>query len=475
MASKMEYKPIPPSPHRFRPRVIIHGGAGNITPETLPPDLYSQYRESLLTIITKTHDYMFSHDDNHYQPSSLSTATYAVTLLEDNPLFNAGHGAVFTRDGYNELEASIMVSHPGSYPKRGVGVAGLRHVRNPILLAKAILEHGQDDLLGKPSQHTAPPVQNQNMLDVPSAQGHTLIHGLAAEQLAKQYGLDLVPQSYFYTQKRWEEHTRALDREKNNPEKNLATYSTEEYLPQGTVGAVTVDAQGIITVATSTGGLTNKLTGRIGDTPSVGAGFWAEEWAEEGDPSGYAELRCQRGPAVVISDALKGLMADCLPTPFKYTPVYQTLKLMTTRSMAVSGTGNGDSFLRTAAARTVGAMARFGRISTKEAVARVAGPGGELEKSAGDRWGLTGEGAGGIIGIEAVEVQDEKGELIDMRCEILQDFNCGGMFRAWIDSRSHAHFRVWHQDGSTPVGYGSEDIFGIDLRKAATKGEAISF
>lgn len=470
MTAKMEYKPIPPSPARFKPQIIIHGGAGNITPETLPPDRYSQYRESLLTIIGKTHHYMFTPEPStNTFPSSLSTATYAVALLEDNPLFNAGHGAVFTRDGYNELEASIMVSHPGSYPKRGVGVTGLRHIRNPILLAKAILQHGEDDLLGRHSQSPS-----ANMLDVPNAQGHTLIHGPAAEQLAKQYNLAIVPQSYFYTQTRWDEHTRALERERQNPGKSLATYSKEEYLPQGTVGAVTLDEQGIITVATSTGGLTNKLTGRIGDTPSVGAGFWAEEWAEEGDPSGHAELRCRPGPVVVISNALKGLMADCLPSPFSYNPAFKTPKVVTTRAMAVSGTGNGDSFLRTAAARTVGAMARFGGVSSKEAVSKVAGPGGELEKSAGDRWGLTGEGAGGIIGIEIAEARDDNGMLLDARCGVLQDFNCGGMFRAWVDRRSHAHFRVWQPDGSTPAGYESEDVFGMDLRRASKRSEPIA-
>ncbi|KAK0744367.1 nucleophile aminohydrolase [Apiosordaria backusii] len=466
MTTKIEYKPQSPTPNRFRPRVIIHGGAGNISPSTLPPHRYKQYRESLLTIITKTHHYMFTVDASNSFPSSLSTATYAVTLLEDNPLFNAGHGAVFTRDGYNELEASIMVSHPESYPKRGVGVTGLRRVRNPILLAKAILEHGHDDLLGRhssPSSHSEP-------LDVPNAQGHTLLHGPAAEQLAKQYNLEIVPQSYFYTQTRWDEHTRALDREKQKPGEELATYSKEEYLPQGTVGAVTLDEQGVVTVATSTGGLTNKLTGRIGDTPSVGAGFWAENWAEKGNPSGVSDWKHRPGPAVVISDALRGLMADCLPTPFQHNPLPKTPRIVTTRSMAVSGTGNGDSFLRTAAARTVGAMARFGGISSVEAVSRVAGPGGELQNSAGDRWGLTGEGAGGIIGIETIEVQDDKGEKLDLRSEILQNFNCGGMFRAWVDRRSHAHVRVWREDQELPDGYWGEDE-AVDLRNPAIKGE----
>ena len=95
-------------------------------------------------------------------PSALQTSTHAVTLLEDNPLFNSGHGAVFTRDGINELEASVMVSR--GFAKRGVGVTGLRRVRNPILLARAILEHGDEDLgvggAGRPSAVT-PGVANR--------------------------------------------------------------------------------------------------------------------------------------------------------------------------------------------------------------------------------------------------------------------------------------------------------------------------
>src|SRR6478752_8713965 len=96
-------------------------------------------------------------------PSALETATYAVRLLEDSPLFNSGHGAVFTRDGAIELEASVMVSR--GYKKRGVGVMGLRHVKNPILLARAMLEHGEDDLEANPRG------VNSGDLDVPSAQG----------------------------------------------------------------------------------------------------------------------------------------------------------------------------------------------------------------------------------------------------------------------------------------------------------------
>src|SRR6478735_2021527 len=120
-------------------------------------------------------------------PSALETATYAVRLFEDSPLFNSGHGAVFTRDGFNELEASVMVSR--GYKKRGVGVMGLRRVKNPILLARAMLEHGEDDL--EPRSQDV----NPDGLDVPSAQGHSQLYGRAAEQLAEQYGLELADQS----------------------------------------------------------------------------------------------------------------------------------------------------------------------------------------------------------------------------------------------------------------------------------------
>lgn len=179
-------------------------------------------------------------------PTALEIATHAVTLLENNPLFNSGHGAVFTRDGVNELEASVMVSRGAA--KRGVGVTGLRRVRNPILLARKMLERGDDDLAGKsdlgwPSASASKSRDDDGAddgrpdgLDIPSAQGHTLIHGRSAELLAEKYGLELVGQGYFFTQTRWDEHVRALEREKKAPRMHSATWSSEEYLPQGTCG-----------------------------------------------------------------------------------------------------------------------------------------------------------------------------------------------------------------------------------------------
>ena len=374
-------------------------------------------------------------------PSALAVATHAVVLLEQNPLFNAGHGAVFTRDGINELEASVMVSR--GHAKRGVGVSGLRQVRNPILLARAVLERGEGDLLAKMGVETG--------LDVPSAQGHTHIHGAAAEQLAEGYGLEMVEDpKYFWTERRWLEHVRGLEREREG--KGVAGWCREEYLPQGTVGAVAVDEEGVVCAATSTGGLTNKLTGRVGDTPTVGAGFWAEEWVE----SGYASAQWRRpGPAVILSETLRGLMAECLPTPWMYAPLPSVRReeLVTTRSLAVSGTGNGDSFLRTAAARTVGSIARFAGDSSSVALSKIAGPGGDLQRSRGDRWGRTGEGEGGMIGIEGVVTRDGDGRVVETRSELLQDYNCGGMFRAWVDDKGVAFARVFREDREVPSSY----------------------
>lgn len=415
-------------------------------------------------------------------PSALEAATHAVTLLEDNPLFNSARGAVFTRDGTNELEASVMVSRGRA--KRGVGVSGLRHVRNPVLLARAVLERGDEDLAGRGGERRGQVGGGAGdadpHLDVPSAQGHTLIYGATAEVLARHYGLELVDPSYFFTQRRWDEHIRALKRSEEardaEGEDGSATWSRAEFLPQGTCGAIVLDADGVVCAATSTGGMTNKLTGRIGDTPVVGAGFWAEEWVEDGDPSGAGRTEADgweaareylQRPAtavVTLSASLRGLMADCLPTPCVYRPVpgLDGSRLWTTRSMAVSGTGNGDSFMRIDAVRTVGAIARFSGVSTAVALTRVAGPQGELQKSAEERWGKTGEGEGGMIGIECAVVRDIDGNVVETRGEVVQAHNCGGMFRAWIDDEGKAVARVWREDeeilGSYEGGGATEEL-----------------
>ncbi|KID77844.1 Isoaspartyl peptidase [Metarhizium brunneum] len=452
MQMQYEKQPPPSETRKTQPRIVIHGGAGNIVRANFPQDKYNAYRDALLAIITKTNQYITTPVKSSQKPSALDIACYAVRLLEDNPLFNSGHGAVFTRDGVNELEASVMVSR--GREKRGVGVMGLRHVRNPVLLARGVLEHGDQDLAPRGQAPCAAAVAGHR-LDVPSAQGHTQIWGPAAEQLARRYGLDMVDPSYFFTQQRWDEHVRALEREGRG--RGQGTWSADEYLPQGTCGAVALDEDGVVCAATSTGGMTNKLTGRIGDTPVVGAGFWAEEWEESGaaGPSAWERLTAAvraASPGISLAGPLKGLLADCFPTPFFYSPLREPHgETVVSRAMGASGTGNGDSFLRISAARTVAAMARWKPESTARALTNVVGPGGELQRSAGDRWGRTGEGEGGMIGIESIVERDAKsGQVVRVRSEIVMDYNCGGMYRAWVDDQGRARMSIWSNVGEDP-------------------------
>ena len=150
------------------------------------------------------------------------------------------------------------------YKKRGCGVVLLKHVKNPILLAREMLVRGEIDGGG-------------------GAQHHSVLGGPTLEALAREWGLDMVPESYHWTKKRWDEHKRGLRKSGvANPEWTQnpkwgpedEPWDGHEYLPQGTVGCVALDRYGTLAVATSTGGLTNKLSGRIGDTPTIGAGFW---------------------------------------------------------------------------------------------------------------------------------------------------------------------------------------------------------
>ncbi|CZR52301.1 related to asparaginase [Phialocephala subalpina] len=448
----MEYRKPSQS---ITPRLIIR----NILPSNLPPSKYKRYHDALLTILAESHRFLTSPSSfplsTASATSALDAATFAVSLLEDNELFNSGHGAVFTRDGVNELEASIMVSK--GKKKRGVGVMGLQHIKNPIKFVREMLLQGEKDLEGGNGEHRGPMIFGEEHFKLSSgAQGHSQLHKFCAEKLAEQWGLEMVDPSYFFVQARWDEHIKGLENEKKSQD---ATWHEEHFFPQGTCGVVALDSEGVICTATSTGGMTNKLTGRIGDTPTLGAGFWAEEWEEE-YASKAETLLSQSGPALTLSEALKGLMADCYPSPTTYSPLpsydFDPRTLVAGdrvfRSTGMSGTGNGDSFLRTNAVRTASAIARYRgtksgpKTSLQEAVTEISGPGGDLAKSAGSRWRKTGEGEGGIIGIELTLVVDENGQKKSATSHVVDDYNCGGMFRATIDKQGKAVMRVWKPD-----------------------------
>jgi L-asparaginase len=402
---------------KIKPRIIIHGGAGNITPDNLPPPQLARYRRSLLKILIASNKYLHSTP----APTALDVAVYAVSLFEDDPLFNCAKGAVFTRAGTNELEASVMISDPKFARKRGAGVMLVKKVKNPIKLAKEVLLRADEE----------------------ETNGHCQLSGDEVESLAKKWGMELVDEKYFWTKERWEQHRRGLEKESqqgmmpSNGEKaglrGDATWDPDEYYPQGTVGAVVLDANGLIAVATSTGGLTNKFPGRIGDTPTLGAGFFAEQWMEEiSKPHRYPV----ETPILdkLYDGSYLSIIQDCLPWGSSvFGPNYTSISERTVvkRSVAISGTGNGDSFLRLSACRTICAISRYSEpfVPLSESISRVAGPGGDLQQSAGDRWARTGEGEAGVIGIE----------LIDNKGQIGYDFN-RGMFRAYINDNGDA---VW--------------------------------
>lgn len=249
---------------KIKPRIIIHGGAGNITRLNLSNESYLAYRSALLSILHSSHDLLCKPD-----ATALDIATHAVALLEDNPLFNAGHGAVYTTAGTHELEASVMVSK--GYRKRGAGVMMVRRTKNPIKLAREMLIRGEET-------------------DGDGAGQHCQLAGETIDKLSERWGLEIVPPSYHWTKRRWDEHRRGLGqstdhdiyrRHKREADDRVdhsgldesggvslgpqdPSWNGKDYLPQGTVGCVALDSSGTLCVATSTGGLTNKLPGRIG-------------------------------------------------------------------------------------------------------------------------------------------------------------------------------------------------------------------
>jgi L-asparaginase len=437
-----------PIPAMFKPALIIHGGAGNIQRSRLPPDLYAQYHASLLSYLRSTKDLLNSG------ASALDAAVHAVSLLEDDELFNCGRGSVFTSAGTIEMEASVMVTTVNKATddetpisiKRGAGVMGLRNVRHPIQLARESLLRTGYDANGNPTG------DGGNM--------HSQLVAPYVEELARTWGLEFKPDGWFWTKRRWEEHRRGLRGE-----------AEPVSLSQGTVGCVCLDRWGNLAVATSTGGRTNKLPGRIGDTPTLGAGFWAEAWEEvlrDAQSMVYRSSVYQRDAEDASSGtaAIRRVVAECIPpivirflwpdTDTRSPSLERrsekqalldhesTPRRVRRRAVALSGTGNGDSFLRVAAARTACAMLRYSQASVPrslaEAVSAVAGPDGELQRSAGRRWDKTGEGEGGIIGIEAETVLDATGAGFHgeqkkglSRGKVVFDFNCGGMWRAWVE------------------------------------------
>lgn len=205
--------------------LVIHGGAGVITKKNMTPEKEKQYTVRLNEAL-KAGEKVLKKGG-----SGIDAVTAAIMVMENSPLFNAGKGAVFTAEGTNEMDASIM---DGRDLNAGA-VASVRHIKNPILGARAVMEHTP----------------------------HVLIIGEGAEEVAATNGVELVDTSYFFTQKRWDYYQK-VKKEKEEAEKH------------GTVGAVALDMHGNLAAATSTGGMTYKMKGRVGDSPIIGAGTYAD-------------------------------------------------------------------------------------------------------------------------------------------------------------------------------------------------------
>jgi len=211
--------------------LVIHGGAGNVTRQRITPELEGYYQAAMSRALKAGEEILKNGG------SSLDAVIAAVVVLEDSPLFNAGRGAVFTIDGRNELDASIM---DGSTARAGA-VAGVTNIKNPIKAARLVMTNSP----------------------------HVLLSGRGAEQFAFEHGLEIVDPSYFFDQRRWDQYREFL--RTTSP---LRSHLNSEF-PMGTVGAVALDMQGNLAAATSTGGMTGKMKGRIGDSPIIGAGTFA--------------------------------------------------------------------------------------------------------------------------------------------------------------------------------------------------------
>lgn len=210
--------------------LAIHGGAGTILRSQMTPDLEAEYRSGLESALRAGWEILEKGG------SSLDAVEAAVVSLEDFPLFNAGRGSVFTHDGRQEMDASIM---DGRNLKAGA-VAAVRNIKNPIKLARLVMERTE----------------------------HILLSGDGAADLAASAGVETAPDEYFFTEHRWLQYQEALA---------AGRVQLDHSKPIGTVGAVACDANGNLAAATSTGGMTNKKFGRIGDTPLIGAGTYADD------------------------------------------------------------------------------------------------------------------------------------------------------------------------------------------------------
>lgn len=249
--------------------LVIHGGAGTILKKNMTPEKEAAYIRALDSAL------MAGNLILQRGGTALDAITAAVKIMEDCPLFNAGKGAVFTNEGKNELDAAIM---DGKSLKAG-SVAGITTVKNPITAARAVMEKSE----------------------------HVMMAGKGAELFAAKNGCEIVQPSYFFTEDRWNglqkaKQSDSIKMQKGNSLLKDPQNRDEKY---GTVGAVALDTYGNIAAATSTGGMTNKKFGRIGDAPIIGAGTYADNKTCAISCTGWGEYFIRLVMAKTIADKME--------------------------------------------------------------------------------------------------------------------------------------------------------------------------
>ncbi|SEL98013.1 beta-aspartyl-peptidase (threonine type) [Chitinophaga rupis] len=256
--------------------MVIHGGAGTILKSQMTPEKEQAYKTALELALRSGYTILQKGG------SSLDAVEAAIRVMEDSPLFNAGKGAVFTHEGKNEMDAAIM---NGKTLAAG-SVAGVTVIRNPITAARAVMEKSQ----------------------------HVMLTGPGAEKFAKEAGLEIVDPSYFYTEERWkalqkvkaaDENKTQLDHDADTTRKTSRLGIENKDNKFGTVGAVALDKQGNLAAATSTGGMTNKKYGRVGDAPVIGAGTYANNATCAISCTGWGEFFIRLCVAKTVSDLME--------------------------------------------------------------------------------------------------------------------------------------------------------------------------
>ena len=247
--------------------LVIHGGAGTIERSKITPEKEREYRAGLERALSAGYEILKRGG------SSLDATEAAVRVLEEDPHFNAGRGSVFTSAGTNEMDASIM---DGKTLKAGA-IGSVQHIKSPVSLARLVMEKSP----------------------------HVMLGCAGAEAFAKANGIELVDQKYFFTQDRWDALQKIKAAEKHRASGEGTSFLITEQDRHGTVGAVALDRNGNLAAATSTGGTTNKMPGRIGDTPVIGAGTYANNQTCAVSCTGDGEYFIRAAAAHEVSGLMK--------------------------------------------------------------------------------------------------------------------------------------------------------------------------